>query len=116
MREPTRTIMPPSRAGSTRISTATRAPTARRSCSISAAGVFVERLRDRDLRGDLATAFGKLPQIGLNHLRNREQPPVASDDAEEIARQPGHPGGLAQRGDGFSLSLARQNGAAQQPS
>ena len=48
-------------AGSTRISTATRAPTARRNCSVKRRlPRFVERLRDGDLGGDLAAPLGEL--------------------------------------------------------
>ena len=88
MREPTLTIMPPSSAGSTRISTATRrADGAAQLLGQRRAPRFVERLRDSDLCGDLAAALGELPQIRLDHLRHREQPAVARDHAEEIARQ-----------------------------
>src|SRR6266851_6869997 len=38
---------------------------------------LAERLRRGDLGGDLAAPLGELREIGLDHLRHREQAPVA---------------------------------------
>ena len=96
MREPTLTIMPPIRAGSTRTSTETRRPTVRRSCSLSAAELgLAQRLRRGDLGGNLAAALGELLQIGLDHRRDREEATVARDDGEKVADQSRQAGLLA---------------------
>ena len=70
------------------MSTVTRAPTARRSCSVNAAWrASLSGCADGDLGGDLAAPLGELAQIGLDHRRHRKEPPVARHDAEKIAGQ-----------------------------
>ena len=115
MREPTLTIMPPSKPGSTRTSIATRRPTVRRSCSPSAAScASLKRLGRDDFGGDLAAPRGELGEIGLDHRRHRKEAPVAGDDREKIAHQPRQPGALGHGGDRLCLRRARQDRAADQ--
>ena len=87
MREPTLTIMPPSRPDRPGHRPRPGRRRTRRKL-LAQRGVlrFGQRLRRGDLGGDLAAPLGELGEIGLDHRRHREEAPVARDDAEEIAR------------------------------
>ena len=113
MREPTLTIMPPNSRGSTLMSIATRAPTARRNCSVKAAcRVSLSGCATVTSAVTSPRRSASFRKIGLDHLGHREQATVARDDTEKIAGQRRQPGALGQRRDRLALLVARQDRAA----
>src|SRR5207248_3805944 len=81
-----------------------------RAAQLLAEGVLlclVQRLRGGHFGGYLAAPLGELIEIGLDHRRHREQPPITGDHPKEIAGQIRQSGALAERGDRFRLILAR---------
>src|SRR5579883_618077 len=64
---------------------------------------------------DLAAPGGEFLEIGRDHARQHEEPPVPRGDPEKIPRQHGEPRALTEGGHGLALLVAAQNGTADQP-
>ena len=73
-----------------------------------------QRMRRRDVRGDLAPPLGGNAAVSPDHRGDREQPAVPGDDAQEVADQAANSGTVGDRRDGAVLIVGRKHRASDQ--
>ena len=113
MRLPILTIRPPSRPGSTRGRHRDILADRRLQRVLE---VLQLRVVERDGRGHLGLDLAALARDqraeALDHVRQREQAPVAGDQLDEIGREPADAGFLQHRGKRLALLVGRDHRAA----